>query len=72
MFKEPQGSIIDGPFALYVLNRYTESGIPTLLNAIQKNRELFPYPWWCWEMCQERDRTIGVYRWYVSSGVRTP
>lgn len=42
VFKEPQGSIIDGPFALYVLNRYTESGIPTLLNAIEKNRELFP------------------------------
>ncbi len=42
IFREPQGSIIDGPFALYVRNRYTESGIPTLLTAIEKNRELFP------------------------------
>lgn len=42
IFSEPQESIIDGPFALYVLNRYTESGIPTLLAAIEKNRELFP------------------------------
>ena len=42
IFMDPQGSIIDGPFALYERNRYTESGIPKLLTAIEKNRELFP------------------------------
>ncbi len=42
IFSHHQESIIDGPFALYVLNRYSRSGIPTLLNAIQKHKELFP------------------------------
>lgn len=41
-FSDPQDSIIDGPFALFILNRYTEPSIPTLLAAIKRNPSLFP------------------------------
>ena len=42
VFSEPQDSIIDGAFALFVLNRYTEPAIPVLTAAIKRNRALFP------------------------------
>lgn len=42
VFSQPQESIIEGPFALFVLNRYTEPAIPMLLDAIRRNRGLFP------------------------------
>jgi len=42
VFSVPQDSIIDGPFALFILNRYTEPAIPMLLAAIKRNPMLFP------------------------------
>lgn len=42
LFELPQDNIIDGPFALFILNRYTEPSIPTLLDAIKRNPDLFP------------------------------
>ena len=42
VFSRPQDSIIDGPFALFVLNRYTEPSIPMLQAAIKRNPSLFP------------------------------
>lgn len=42
IFSEEQDPIIEGAYALFILNRYTLPAIPTLLAAIQRNKSLFP------------------------------
>ncbi|HNZ48523.1 MAG TPA: hypothetical protein PLZ53_05015 [Candidatus Hydrogenedentes bacterium] len=42
IFSEPSPSLIDPPYGLFILNRYTFPALPTFFNAIQKNTSLFP------------------------------
>lgn len=42
LFSEPQNSIIEGNFALFMLNRYTFPAIAMFNEAVKKNPSLFP------------------------------
>lgn len=42
LFSRPQDNIIEGRYALFVLNRYTHRHIPTVTEAIRRNPDLFP------------------------------
>lgn len=42
VFSEAQPPVVEDRYALFILNRYTFPSIPTFIDAIRKNRSLFP------------------------------
>lgn len=42
IFGNPTHAIVEGPYALFILNRYTHAHIPTFIESIRRNVDLFP------------------------------
>ena len=42
IFSQEQASMIEEPYALFILNRYTFPAVPTFLEAVKQNASLFP------------------------------